>query len=270
MFRTLIITLLSITSLLQPALAGSYKRIVSLAPSITQSIYHLGAEDLLLGCTSYCHAAQGSKPVVASAIKPNMEKIVSLKPDLVIASGLTSVKDIETLRKFGIRVEVFITPKSFEQICTQFEKLGMLTGKKEKAAQILKTAQFKIKELQKKITRRDAKIFIQIGASPIYAVIPETFMDDYIKMAGGKNIAEGLTNGTISRELVISRNPDYLFIVTMGIVGEEERTEWNKFKSIPAIRNNQVLILNSDIACLPTPLTFVQTLETIINYIHEK
>lgn len=270
MYKLLLLAVLFTAGLRHATAAETYKRIVSLTPSVTQSLYYLGAEEKLVGCTSYCRAAQGDKPVVASAIKPNIEKIVSLKPDLVIASGLTSVKDIETLRKFGIRVEIFPAPKSFEQICTQFETLGSLTGKQTAAAEVLSTSRTKIKELQKRITARGAKIFIQIGADPVYAVIPGTFMDDYIILASGKNITQGLTKGTISRELVVARQPDYIFIVTMGIVGEEEQEEWAKFKSIPASRNGNIRIIDSEIACQPTPVTFVQTLELIINYMQNK
>lgn len=86
-----------------------YKRIVTLAPSFTQSIYYLGAQDNLVGCTSYCDVAKDdNKEIVASAIKANIEKIISLKPDLVLASGLTNPKDTELLRKMGIKVEVLL------------------------------------------------------------------------------------------------------------------------------------------------------------------
>lgn len=268
MFRTTLIAILVLATTLCVSAAESYKRIVSLAPSLTQSIYDMGAQSLLVGCTSYCHAAKSdNKPIVASAVKPNLEKIVSLKPDLVLASGLTSIKDIETLRKFGIHVEVFTTSTSFEKICSQFETIGRFTGKTDEANSILTTSRAKIKELQASMKKRGFKVFIQIGASPIFAVIPNTFMDDYITLSGGENIAKELTHGTISRELVIARRPDYIFIVTMGMAAEEEKAEWQKYQSIPAVKNNKIEIIDSNVACLPTPLTFVKTLEIITKYI---
>ena len=83
--------------------AKEYKRIISLAPSVTQSLYFLNAQDNLAGCTSYCLAAKkDNKEIVSSAVKPNIEKIISLKPDLVIGSGLTNPRDVATLENVGI------------------------------------------------------------------------------------------------------------------------------------------------------------------------
>lgn len=248
-------------------------RVISLGPSLTQSIYYLGAQDQLIGCTSYCHSAKGDKKeIVASAVKPNLEKIASLKPDLVLASGFTAVRDIETLRKLGIRVEVFRSPKSFAEICSQFQTLGNLLGKSEKANQIVTSSKKRVDEIAADSKRSGIppRIFMQIGASPIFTVIPNTFMNDYILYNGCSNIASDLTKGTIGRELVISRRPDYIYIVTMGITGTEEKAEWEKFKHIPAVKNNKIFILNSDYACQPTPVSFVETLEIMHKQIRNK
>lgn len=239
-------------------------RVISLGPSLTQSIYYLEAQNQLIGCTSYCHSAKGDKKeVVASAVKPNLEKIASLKPDLVLASGFTPVRDIETLRKLGIRVEVFRSPKSFDEICEQFQHLGHLLGCDRKAGEIIQNSRQRVNEIVSISKKRGTKpkVFMQIGASPIFIVIPNTFMDDYIRYNGCSNIASDLTKGTIGRELVVARRPDYIYIVTMGLTGTEEKAEWERFKHIPAVRNNRIFILDSDYACQPTPISFVQTLE---------
>lgn len=243
----------------------TYKRIVSLAPSLTQSLYYLEAQNNLVGCTSYCEAAKKDrKPIVASAVKPNLEKIISLKPDLVVVAGLTDPKDIETLRKFGIRVEIFESPTSFAGICDQFVHLGLLVGQNEKALAIVEGSKRKISDITAKIKWKGTpKVFFQIGADPLFAVIPNTFMDDYIRFLGGENIAKDLTHGTVGREFVIAKNPDYIFIATMGIVGEEEKKIWSKYPNLNAARNNRIFIVDSDLACQPTPITFVQTMEVL-------
>ena len=240
-----------------------YTRIVSLAPSFTQSIYYLGAEDNLIGCTSYCVAAkEDNKEIVSSAVKANVEKIISLKPDLVLASGLTNPKDIELLKKMGIKVEIIQSPKSFQEICDQFTHIGKLVGKTEKADSIIeesKSTVQKIVEKNKAKTKR--KMFFQIGANPLFAVTPNTFMDDYMTLLGIENISKQMTHGAVSREFVIANNPDYIFIATMGIVGEEEQRIWNKYPNLKAAKNKHIHIINSDIACQPTPITFVETME---------
>lgn len=239
-----------------------YTRIVSLAPSFTQSLYYLEAQDNLVGCTSYCEAAKGdNKEIVSSAVKANVEKIISLKPDLVLASGLTNPKDTELLKKFGIKVETIYSPKSFQEICDQFIRMGELVGKTDKANALVEESKRTIQQIAEKNKHNtNRSMFFQIGANPLFAVIPNTFMNDYMTLLGIGNIAGNLTQGTITREFVIANNPDYIFIATMGIVGEEELKTWNKYPNLKATQKKQVHIIDSDIACQPTPITFVQTI----------
>lgn len=249
-----------------------YKRIVSLAPSLTQSLYFLDAQDNLAGCTSYCMAAkEDKKEIVASAVKANLEKVIALKADLVLASGFTDPQDIETLKKFGIKVEVFQSPKSFQEICDQFIRLGRLMGKEEKARRIVLESEQKIKEISSG-TKREKKprMFFQIGANPLFSVLPNTFMDDYMNFLGAENIAKTLKQGSVSREFVIAQNPDYIFIVTMGIVGKEEKETWARYSQLTASRKKQIYIIESEIACQPTPITFVQTMEVLDRIINKQ
>ncbi len=249
-----------------------YKRIVSLAPSLTESIYYLDAQAKLIGCTSYCTSAKAdNKEIVASAVKPNIEKIVKLKPDLVLVSGLTDPKDIATLKKFGIAVEIFQTPKSFDEICSQFVAMGVLVGKEQYAQKVVKENKEKVDKIKKQLKWNfTPKMFFQIGADPIFAVLSNTFMDDYITLLGGKNIAASLKHGTVGREFVMTQNPDYIFIATMGIVGEDEKIVWSKYSNLSAAKNNRIFIIPSEIACQPTPITFVKTMEELVKFVTQK
>lgn len=254
--------------------AQSYKRIVSLAPSLTQGIYYLEASGQLIGCTSYCkEAIREGKTVVATAVKPNIEKVIALKPDLVLAANFTSPEDIALLKKFGIRVERFTNPKSYQEICQQFLEVGRLLGKEEKAKAIVKESQQEVQTVSEKLRQTPysgAKIFFQIGANPIYAVLPNTFMDDYIGLSGGKNIASKLKKGAVGREFVLAQSPDYIFVVTMGIVGEEEVKAWQRNKQLEATKRGQIYILDSEIACQPSPITFAKTMQAILKHVNEK
>lgn len=240
-----------------------YTRIVSLAPSFTQSLYYLEAQNNLIGCTSYCVAAEGdNKEIVSSAVKANVEKIVKLKPDLVLASGLTNPKDIELLRKFGVKVEIIHSPQSFKEICDQFIQMGKLVGKTEKANILVEESKHTVQKIvEKNKLKTKRKMFFQIGANPLFTVTPNTFMDDYMTLLGIENISKNLTQGTVTREFVIANNPDYIFIATMGIVGEEELQTWNRYSSLKATQKKQIHIIDSDRACQPSPITFAQTME---------
>ncbi|HPN22949.1 MAG TPA: ABC transporter substrate-binding protein, partial [Tenuifilaceae bacterium] len=211
------------------------------------------------------------KEVVASAVKVNIEKVVSLKPDLVITTTMTNPETLDMLKKFNIRVETFPTAKSFDEICKQTIRLGQIIGAESNAKRIVTQSEIKIKSLASS-TRKDKSpsVFFQIGAKPLFTVIPGTFMNDYIVFAGGKNIVTNTKTGSITREAVIASNPDVIFVVTMGIVGEEEKKIWESYSTINAAKNKKVFIIDSNDSCTPTPVTFVKTLERIIDLIYSK
>lgn len=245
--------------------AQNYKRIISLAPSITESLYHLGAQDRLVGRTSYCVVAENDDiPVVASAVTLNMEMAIAMKPDLVLVLELTSQKDIETLRRFGIEVITFKTPKSYKEIGEQFLQLGNNVGKTVVAKEIIAKSDKRIKEIQAHHKNKPSpKVFFQIGSNPLFTVLPNTYMNDYITILGGTNIANTLSKGIIGREFVVANNPDYIFICTMGVATEQETKLWKSYTSINAVKNQRLFTVHADIACQPTPITFVQTLEVM-------
>lgn len=246
------------------------KRIVSLAPSLTKIIYSLDAKTNLVGCTSYCETEKSlNTAVVASMVQINTEKIFLLRPDIVLATSITKPSEIEALRRLGLKVTVFNTPKSFSEICSQFFEIATLIGKKEKADQILAIHKAKVEHLSKLVNRRSKpRIFFQIGANPLFTVIPNTFMNDYITFAGGVNIASGFPQGTITRESVVMRNPDVIFIVTMGIVGPEEKLIWEGYPNITAVKNKKIFIIESEKACVATPQNFSEVLELLIQLIY--
>ena len=247
-------------------------RIVSLAPSLTKNVYFLEQQKKLVGCTSYCDTAVADgKEVVASAVKVNIEKVVSLKPDLVITTTMTNPETLEMLRKFNIKVETFPTAKSFDEICDQTIRLGQIIGAENIARRVVADSKNRIKNLLISTKKGESpKIFFQIGAKPLFTVIPGTFMNDYIVFAGGKNIITSTKTGAITREAVIASNPDVIFVVTMGIVGEEEKNVWESYSTINAAKNKKVFIIDSNDSCTPTPVTFVKTLERVIDLIYSK
>ncbi len=253
------------------AKAQSPQRIISLAPSLTKNLYLLESEDLLVGCTNYCHLqSETDAEVVASAMKVNFEKAVVLKPDLVITTDLTEAKIIDTFKKLGVEILVYPNPTSFEEICTQFIHLGETVGKKEIADGIIEDAKDRISVIRKKVPENGVKqkLFMQIGSNPLFAVVPETFMNDYITLSGTENIYSEIEIGSVTKESVLIRNPDIIVVVLMGLMGSEEKARWEEFENLSAVKKKQVFMINADNACSPTPLTFVVALEELIELIY--
>ncbi|MEI7594437.1 MAG: ABC transporter substrate-binding protein [Bacteroidota bacterium] len=247
-------------------------RIVSLAQSLSQEIEDLGLGNNIVGATSYCHITKKNKDlIIGSSTEINIEKIILLKPDIVVASTLTQPNILESLTKSGINVYCMGKAASFEEICNEFLNLGKALGKEDKAKEIILKSKTTIDSIKNKLPKfeKKQKVFFQIGAKPLFSVIPNTYMNDYIDLANCTNIAFDMTSGTITREAVLKRNPDIIFVVTMGIIGSEEINIWRTYKQLSAVKNNQIFVLKSEIACTPTPINFAETFKELIKYVYK-
>jgi len=246
-------------------------RIVSLAPSISKELESLNMTENIVGATSYCDISKNNEElIVGTATEVNIEKILLLNPDIVIASGLTKQTTINTLKNNGIAVHFIKKLQSFDDICNQAIELGKLVGKADLALSIVNRSRQRVDSMQSLIPSRDnkLKVFFQIGAKPIFTVIPNTFMNDYIIFSGCENLAADMNRGTITRESVLRRNPDVIFIVTMGILGDEEKNTWESYDELNAVKSKKIFIIDSNIACTPTVLSFTETLEQVIKKIY--
>lgn len=247
------------------------QRIISLGPAITEELYILGADGKLVGCTVYCQRPPEAKNKVkvSTAIEVNLEKVVALKPDLVLSTSLTSPEAKEKLKNLGIKVVDFPAAKSFSEICEQFLKLGRIVGKEKEAYEIVNIAKAKVDSIKRRTANlQNVSVFIQVGARPLVTVTRDSFVNDFIEFAGGVNIANGQKFARYSKESVIKDNPDVVIIVTMGIRGEEEKEIWQRYKTLKAARNNRIYIVDSNLLCSPTPVSFVETLEEIVKILH--
>jgi len=245
----------------------SVQRIVSLAPSLTESLYLLGVGDYLKGCTTYCNDPEEAKTVtkVGSLLKFNIELIFTLQPDLVLTMELSDNKALEKLQNLGLHVETFPTPKNFNDLCTSFIRLGKLVDREQTAISIVNRAKDELKVVQNMMTGiQQVKVFWQLGAKPLFSATKNFFSNDYIEMAGGINIAADAKSGIYSREEVLKQNPDIIIIITMGTMGINEKKTWQTFTTLNAAKNNRIYIVDADLYCSPTPPTFVRALKELI------
>jgi ABC-type Fe3+-hydroxamate transport system substrate-binding protein len=260
----------------QATVAEYPQRIVSLGPINTENVFLLGAGNRLVANTNYCvrPEAAKAKEKIGSVMQVSIEKIIGLQPDLVLATGLTQVQQLRQLQSVGIQVVQFKQPASFTDICTQFLKLGRLLGLEKKAQQIIDDTKERVAVLQKKIARLPKqKVFLQVGAEPLFSSVATSFTNDFIILAGGSNIASGQKNGTMNYEKVIAANPDVIIIAMMGSesgIAAREQERWMQIPVINAVQNDRVHLINPDIACSPSPTTFADALDIMANLIHPK
>jgi iron complex transport system substrate-binding protein len=254
---------------------GPYpRRIVSLGPINTENVFLLGAGDRLVANTSYCvhPAAARDKVKIGSVMQLNIEQILGLQPDLILATGLTTPQQVAQLAASGVRVVHFPQPSNFAAICAQFLELGKLLGLEARAREIIADAQQEVRAIQQRVKDLPArKVFLQVGAHPLFASVKSSFTNDFIVLAGGINIAAGQRDGRYNREKVTAQNPDVIIIAVMGSeggIGAREREEWLRFEPISAVRNRQVFVVDPDLICSPSPMTFVKGLEQIAALIY--
>lgn len=253
--------------------AVSPRRVISLSPIITETIYLVGAEDRLVANTSYCNVPEPAqlKEKIGSVTHINVEKIISLRPDLVIASGLSREKQLKILERRSIPVLRTENPKTFEQMCQMTLTIGRKLGHEEAAQKIVRVSKKKagrILEITKDLEK--PRVFFQIGLKPLHSANKDMFINEYIRYTGGINIAEHASSGIYSREKVLADNPQVILIATMGTstnAGRLERLRWMEYKGIDAVKNNRIHVLDPEINS-PTPPTFVKGLTDILPLIH--
>ena len=236
------------------------ERIVSLMPSLTEMVFALDAGDRLQGVTLFSDEppAAAKLPKVGSYVHPDLEKIVSLKPDLCLAVRDGNPKHIvDKITALGIPVYT-IDPRNLEEIMEAVQMLGKVLDAPEKAAAIVDDMRGTIEKAEERVVRasRKPRVFFQIDASPIISAGSNTFIDQLITRAGGINLAAGPTAyPRYSWEEVLRMQPDIVIIASMsgGYSEEELKAEWRKWPELPAVRDNRLHVVSAALFDRPTP-----------------
>ena len=250
------------------------KRIVSLAPNITEILFSLGLDEEIVGVSIHCNFPEKtkSKVQVGSYISLDFEKITSLKPDLIIATGAGNTRDmVDRLGKLGFPSYV-IYPKNFDDILRSILHIGEVVNREKEAREIneemRKRSQWVV-ELTKGLPR--PKVFIQIGDTPIVTVGRGSFADDLIRLVGGENIAGKEKEGypRFGMEEILKRSPEVIVISSMNPKGDYQKIlrEWNRWKTIPAVKNGRIHLIDSDLLDRPSP-RIINGLEELARVLH--
>jgi iron complex transport system substrate-binding protein len=250
------------------------KRIIPLAPSLTEILYFLGLGDRVVGVTNHCNYPPevSLKPKVGSYINLNVEKIVSLAPDLVVATvdGNEQIV-VELLEQAGIPVYV-VNPRNVREAVETIALLGKVCGQQKKGKALAENLTLRVnKVVQETATGKRPLVFLQIQLQPIMTVNKHTIHHDLIHLAGGTNMTaeEPITYPRIGLEEVIRRGPEIILISSMEREGrfEKARQDWLKWPSIPAVKKGRVYLIDSDLIDRPSPRV-VEGLEIMAKLIH--
>lgn len=273
-FKILLPAILLLISFPPFAIADYPKRIVSLGPINTENVFLLGAGNRLVGNTEYCLRPEAAKklPKIGSVMQISIEKILSLHPDIVLATALTPPQQIAKLRGLHIRVVQFQQPSSFLEICQQFLTLGKILGLAEQAEDIIAAAKSEVRKIEQQVAPyKKTTVFLQVGTSPLFGSVEKSFTNDFIRLAGGKNILADKSSGATSYERIVSADPEVIIVAIMGSesgLAGEERKKWLHIPILQATEKKRIHIIDPDLICSPSPMTFVKTLKLVATLLH--
>lgn len=228
-------------------LAGTPKRIVSMGPNITDMLFALGAGDYVVGRTDYCDTPAGVEdiPSVGTLFTPDVEKILSLAPDLVIGSLLFSEETQKQLSDLGIPVAVLYDSKSIDGIYDMIRALGALTGRVEEGDALAEQTK---KQIDDAAARYAGEEYADFTAPTVYYVSGygeygdytaggDTYIGRLLTAAGGQNIAQDVKGWVISHEVLLEADPQ-IIIIGEGMAADFCATPG--YEELSAVKNNRV------------------------------
>ena len=239
-----------------------YNRIVVLDPATVEMIYMLGAEDKIVGVANLERSKVWPEEKVAKLesvgtfIKPSLERIITLKPDLVITSALTDDNLNNGLKSNNIEAKR-IQANSIEEIFTNFMEVAKMLGKENEANKIIAEKRAKLEEIKKMATGNKKGLFV-MSASPLMVFGNDNLPNDIMKLLNIKNIAENQKgrNPIVTPEFIMKENPD--IIITLLPNPAQIVATNPQLKNVNAIKNNKFIVVNSSQILRGSPRTIDQ------------
>lgn len=243
------------------------RRIISLIPAVTEMLFAIGAGPQVVAVSSFDKYPAGVKdlPRVGALIDPNVERILSLKPDLVVVYG--SQNDLkQQLARASIPIFDY-RHAGLADVGTTIRSLGGRTDHQAEADEVVKKIEQQLAQLREKVAGRPRpRTLLVFGRDPgtlrgIYASGGVGFLDDMLRVAGGDNVFADVKQQAVeaSTELILARRPDVILEISgtsdspgTGSV-ESDRAAWSALASVPAVRNGRIEIIHDDRVVVPGP-----------------
>ena len=247
------------------------ERIVSLAPANTEIAFAVGAGDKVVAGTSYDDYPEEAKalPKIGDFANPNLEKIASFSPDLVLAAAGLQDKVLAQLQELGVQVYV-VDPKTYDGTVATIANVGKLAGTEDGAAAVTAEMTAAKEEVQALVgDLPPATTFLEIYSEPLMTAGSGTFIDDMIALAGGENIGatagEGFPN--FSTEVLVETDPA-VYIADSGSMSDPgDITKRAGFAELTAVKDGKVYVIDDNIIARPGP-RLAEGLRALAGYIH--
>ena len=239
-------------------LAAPARRIVSLAPHITETLYAAGAGGLIVGAVEYSDYPAAAKALlrVGGYSRFDLERIVALKPDLVIGwlSGNPAAQ-IEQLRGLGLPL-FMVQPSRIDDIAGTLERFGLLAGTSRIAQPLAEQLRGRLQGLRSRYSGKPVvRTFYQIWRQPLTTVGGSQVISDVIRLCGGENVFARLVPlaPTVSVEAVIAANPEAIIVSGQGESRQERYSDWKQWNSVTAVQRGNIFYIHPDLMQRHTP-----------------
>jgi cobalamin transport system substrate-binding protein len=254
-------------------LPGRPRRIVSLVPSVTEDLYAIGAQDALVGVTDFCDyppQARG-KTRVGDMLAPNLETLVSLNPDLVVATRSGNTEEtFDQLRRLAIPVYL-VDPVSVADVLRLIAGLGDLTGRRDGAAAVTAALERRIAAVQERIAGRlRPRVLYVLWPEPLVVPGRGSLVSELIALAGGFSVTADQAQGypRMSLEAAVGRAPEVIILARHGgPAGPAVLPQWQRLESLPAIKRGRLYAVDGNLLHRYGPRV-AEGLESIARLIH--
>jgi iron complex transport system substrate-binding protein len=253
------------------------ERIISLAPSNTEILFALGLGEKTVGVTEYCNYPPEAldKEKVGGFSTPDVEKIIALQADLILASGIHASEVVPALEEMGFAVLV-LEPKTIEGILGDIQMVGRGTGSEKKASELVTQMEHRIESITAKTEGIENRpgVFYITWHDPLYSAGSDTVIQELIEKAGGENIFQDITgHKMVDLELVIERNPEVIIACSGHGAAKDKPSRWVKDEQRLAVteacRNNRIYEIDADLVSRDGP-RIVDALEWFAYFVHPK
>ncbi len=254
------------------------EKIISLAPSNTEIVFALGLADRLVGVREFCDYPEAAKdkPKIGGFSTVDIEKVVAIEPDLILATNIHQKEVIPALERFGLTV-LILDPQTLDEVMEAITLIGKGTGEQEAADQLVAEMSNRIKAVTDKTDNlpeaQRPRAFYVVWHEPLMTVGSDTRIHELIRLAGGINIAQEIGEGypTMSLEAVIQANPQVIVAGSGMGKGADLPFQFvateSRLKDVAARINNRVYEINTDLIGRPGP-RIVEALEQLAKMIH--
>jgi iron complex transport system substrate-binding protein len=255
-----------------PTIANCADRIVSLVPSVTETLFALGIGDEVVGVSSYDDypPAVTRLPRVGSFLTPNLEAIAALRPTIVMGRGISSnQRELHALRALGYET-LMLEDDSLAQIEQSIRTIGKRMGRSLQAEGIVASIEANVSDVRTRVhPYPQRRTLMLVGHQPIVAVGTGTYLDDLLKVAGADNIADAAAQQwpQLSIEYIVAMRPEVIIDGQMGTDPQSPSQYWNTYPTIPAVTNHRVVGYPEDPTLHPGPRVG-GTLEMIAKLVH--